>query len=128
MMMSSMHTWDYVHTCGQMSNFSPHSGSLALQNGDQMQKETQSFGWVAYFTFIKSNSIVAGTQISKGATDVVAGMKAFTAVIAVINYPHNHWVTLQFNPKIKMLEVLDSIAPKHVAQEMENIRKVSLPP
>lgn len=81
--------------------------------------------WVSLFVhFIKYNLIVSGAQISKGAADVTAAMKAFTAVIAVINYPNDHWVVLQFNPERQMLQVLDSMAPIHDAHRMQKFRKV----
>lgn len=50
-------------------------------------------------------------QILKDAPSVYAAMNAFTAVITVINYPKGHWVTLRFDPKMKVLEVFDSLAP-----------------
>ena len=51
-------------------------------------------------------------------------MKAFTSVIAIINYPQNHWITIQLNPKSKILDVFDSMAPKQVDHRMQKIRKV----
>jgi Ulp1 family protease len=55
---------------------------------------------------------------------VEVALKSFTAVIAVINYPQGHWVTLQFDPKKEILEVFDSMAPKPFEHRMEKIEKV----
>jgi len=66
----------------------------------------------------------AGVQILKNETSVEAAIKNFTAVIAVINHPKNHWVTLQFDPKRKLLEVFDSMAPQHGERQLERIGKV----
>lgn len=51
-------------------------------------------------------------------------LKSFTAVITVINYPEDHWVTLQFDPKKEILEVLDSMEPKSSKHRLEMIDKV----
>jgi Ulp1 family protease len=55
---------------------------------------------------------------------VEVALKSFTAVITVINYPKGHWVTLQFDPKKKILEVFDSMAPKPFKNRMEEIDEV----
>jgi sentrin-specific protease 1 len=55
-------------------------------------------------------------------------MKSFTAVVAIINHPQNHWITIQLNPKNKILEVFDSMAPKHVEHQIQQIQKVRSPP
>jgi hypothetical protein len=56
-----------------------------------------------------------------------AAIKNYSALITVINYPENHWVTLQFNPKKEILEVFDSMVPSNVERQMEKIRKVRFP-
>jgi hypothetical protein len=48
-------------------------------------------------------------------------------LITVINYPQNHWVTLQFLPKREILEVFDSMAPNGVESRIEKIGKVRYP-
>lgn len=63
-------------------------------------------------------------KISKHASDVYAAMKTFTAVITVINYPENHWITLQFNPKSQILEVFDSLAPRDFAPRKKKLEQV----
>jgi Ulp1 family protease len=69
--------------------------------------------------------MAAGAQISKHEANVEAAIKNFAAVITVINYPENHWVTLQFDPKRKLLEVFDSLAPKRSERQLEKLGKVS---
>lgn len=54
-----------------------------------------------------------------------AAVKKFTAVITVINYPQNHWVTLQFDPNRELLEVFDSMAPRRSEHRLEKFEKVS---
>lgn len=65
-----------------------------------------------------------GAQISKNETSVEAAMKKFTSVITVINYPQNHWITLQFHTKKEILEVFDSMVPFDMKHRSEQIRKV----
>jgi Ulp1 family protease len=55
---------------------------------------------------------------------VEVALKSFTAVITVINYPPNHWVTLKFDPKKEILEVFDSMLPRPFKPRMEMIEKV----
>jgi Ulp1 family protease len=66
-------------------------------------------------------------RISKKEINLGAAINTFTAVITIINYPKDHWVTLPFNLKEQVLEVFDSMAPKHAKQRMENIAKVRCP-
>lgn len=56
-----------------------------------------------------------------------AALKSFTAVVTVINYPENHWVTLWFDTEKEILEVFDSKQPetsKGRMKRMEEINKV----
>jgi preprotein translocase subunit SecG len=46
------------------------------------KKDSQLGGFIS--AFHQRNSIFSGTQISKGASDVAAAMKTFTAVIVVM--------------------------------------------
>ena len=93
--------------------------------GTRCKKQDSQLGkFTSSFIFNKSNSTAAGAQISKGAADVATTMNTFTAMIAVINYPSDHWITLQFNSKKEILEVLDSMAPKNTMHRMEQIQKV----
>jgi hypothetical protein len=58
---------------------------------------------------------------------VEAALKSFTAVVTVINYPENHWVTLRFDTEKEILEVFDSKQPeksKGRMKRMEEINKV----
>jgi Ulp1 family protease len=63
-------------------------------------------------------------KISKQASDVYAAMNMFTAVITVINYPTNHWITLRFDPRNLILEVFDSLAPKDFSHRKQKFEQV----
>jgi len=67
-------------------------------------------------------------KISKQASDVHAAMNMFTAVITVINYPEDHWITLRFNPKNQILEVFDSLAPQKFSRQKQKFEQVGCGP
>jgi hypothetical protein len=87
---------------------------------------SKSVPWVSFpfHLHLHLTQIAAAAQISKHEANVEAAIRNFSTLITVINYPKNHWITLQFNPKEEILEVFDSMAPSRGEGRMEKLRKV----
>ena len=58
----------------------------------------------------------SNAKIFKDATDVSAAMNEFTAVITVMNYCGNHWITIQFDPKRLILNVFNILQPQNLSR------------
>lgn len=54
-------------------------------------------------------------------------MDKFTAVITVMNENENHWITLRFQPKEKILLVLDSMQSTSLSSVKKKYREVGPP-
>lgn len=93
------------------------------------EASNRTISWVS-LSFHTSDSplIKKYPKISKQASDVYAAMKMFTAVITVINYPDDHWITLRFNPKDLILEVFDSLAPQNFSRQKQKFEQVGCGP
>jgi hypothetical protein len=95
--------------------------------GEEASKRTTS--WVSLSFHTSDSPLIRNIpKISKHASEVYAAMKIFTAVITVINYPKDHWITLRFNPKSQILEVFDSLAPQKFSPQKQKFEQVSCGP
>jgi hypothetical protein len=90
-----------------------------------------SIKWVSVFSnfFFFSSAILLknNAKISKGSSDISAAMDKFTAVITVMNENENHWITLRFQPKEKILLVLDSMQSTSLSSVKKKYREVGPP-
>jgi hypothetical protein len=66
-------------------------------------------------------------KISKNSADLSTAMNNYTALITVKNEGKNHWITLRFHPKEKILEVFDSLQLKKFSSSKEKYKKVGPP-
>jgi hypothetical protein len=64
-------------------------------------------------------------KISKYSPDVFAAMEKFASLITVMNLNKNHWITLRFLPKNKILEVFDSLQSEDFSSSKKKYEKVS---
>lgn len=93
------------------------------------EASSQTISWVG-LSFHTSGSLLMRNvpKISKHASDVHASMKMFTAMITVIHYQKDHWITLKFNPKSQILEVFDSLAQRNFAPQKQRFEQVGCVP
>jgi hypothetical protein len=67
-------------------------------------------------------------KISKRSPDVSAAMNKYASVITVLHQHKNHWITLRFKPKEKILEVFDSMQLGKFSSLEKKLKSVGPPP
>ncbi|KAF8808584.1 cysteine proteinase [Phlegmacium glaucopus] len=84
-----------------------------------------------WFQILKTHGEEASTKLApwilKHAPDVLTAMNAFASVTTVINFPKDHWIALQFNPKTEILEVFDSLAPPKFSTYKKKLEEILRP-